>query len=439
VHDLAPAAARGTAWLDDGAIAYAAADGRLMRRRNDRSTPLTTLRPGDRRHEWPSRAPGGLVYIAAREDGRRVIRRVTGGTTRELGTTDGHALIVDDILLHVRGGALLAQRLDSDGGPAGRATVLATNVGTAEGRALVAASPRLLLVSAAATRARELVWIDEHGARGPTASDRADYWQVRLSPDDRTAAVTQLEPQLRTLDVFLLPLVPGSVASGLSLALAADTDPVWSSDGLRIVYRSLQGGQPQLVSRLVATIGAPVEPVLRSGTDQVPTDWFGASTAGDVLFHAAGARPDTDLQLLDRATGATRAIAASGFNESDGRWSPDRQWLAFVSDEFGQPDVFVQLWPAGGRVRVSAAGGTRPRWGMDGRTLYFLRGNAIARVAVSAGATPSASPPADVATVAGIRDFDAAHRTPRLIAIVPVDEPRPLDARALVDWKNAVP
>ena len=41
----------------------------------------------------------------------------------------------------------------------------------------------------------------------------------------------------------------------------------------------------------------------------------------------------------------------SRFNESDGRWSPDGRRLAYVSDEFGQPDVFVQPWPAGGRVR----------------------------------------------------------------------------------------
>ena len=431
---------RGVAALDDGSLVFAAAaGGTLTRLRDGASVAATRLQPGDREHAWPARAPGGFVYVAVRGDGRRVMRLDRGGATRDLGTTDGHALVAGSILLHVRGGALLAQRLDDSGAPAGRAVALATDVGTASGRSLVAASSRLLLLAAAATRARELVWLEADGTRGPAASERGDYWQVRVSPDDRAAAVTMLEPQLRTLDVFLQPLVPGAVATGLSLALAADTDPVWSPDGRRVMFRSLLDGQPQLLSRAAGTPGAEVEPVFRSGTDAVPTDWRGTGTTSEVLFHGPGARADTDVILLRHPSHTARTIAGSGFNESDGRWSPDLRWLAYVSDEFGQPDVFVQRWPAGGRVRVTAAGGLRPRWGAEPGALYFLRGDAIARVTVSDGDTPSVSAPADVARVPGIRDFDAAHRSRRLLAVLPGSGARPVDARALVDWQTAVP
>jgi len=141
--------------------------------------------------------------------------------------------------------------------------------------------------------------------------------------------------------------------------------------------------------------------------------------------------------VLDRASGASRAVAASRFNESDGRWSPDGRRLAYVSDEFGQPDVFVQDWPAGGRVRVSSAGGSKPRWGHDGRSLFFLRGSEIVRVAVALEPL-SVSAPAAVASAPGIRDFDAAHRGDRLLAILPAQAATP-DIRALVDWQSAVP
>ena len=147
-----------------------------------------------------------------------------------------------------------------------------------------------------------------------------------------------------------------------------------------MLFRSLLDGQPQLFSRAVGVPGAEIEPVYRSGSDTVPTDWRGASTAGDVLFHDPGARGDTDVLAARSRDAAPRApVAGSGFNESDGRWSPDGRWLAYVSDEFGQPDVFVQQWPGGGRVRVTAAGGIKPRWGADGGTLYFLRGDADRR------------------------------------------------------------
>jgi len=128
----------------------------------------------------------------------------------------------------------------------------------------------------------------------------------------------------------------------------------------------------------------------------------------------------------------------SRFNESDGRWSPDGRALAYVSDEFGQPDVFVQVWPTGGRVRVSSAGGSHPRWTRDGRTLFFLRGAEIVRVALTLDPL-SVSAPTSVVTVPGVRDFDAAHRSDRLLAILPAQTATSTEIRALVDWQSGVP
>ena len=425
----------GVAWLDDGALVVGtAAAPTLTLHRDGRQTAATALTPGDKAHIWPSPCPGGFVYIAVRTDGRRVIRRSVNGTTLDLGTTDSDARVVGPVLLHVRGGALLAQRLDDGGAPIGRATALVTTAGTVDGRALVAASSRLLLVSPPATRARELVWINADGSRGAAASDHGDYWQVRVAPDDRAAAVTLLEPQLRTLDVYTVPLQPGSVTMGVTLALAADSDPVWSPDGASVLFRSLQGGSPRLYSRLAGRQGAPIDPVPATERSTVPSDW--RSGAG-VLTQSATARGDTDLFVLDPATGISRAFVASRFNESDGRWSPDGRSLVYVSDEFGQPDVFVQPWPRGGRVRVSSAGGSRPRWGRDGRSLFFVRGAELVRVTLTLDPL-SVSAPATVAPARGLRDFDTAHRSDRLLAILPVQTAPRTEIRALVDWQSAV-
>ena len=426
----------GVAWLDDGALAVGTTGtATLTLHRDGRRTAATTLSPGDKVHIWPSPCPGGFVYIAVRTDGRRVIRRSVNGTTLDLGVTDGDARVVGSVLLHVRGGALLAQRLGDDGTPIGRATALVTAAGTVDGRALVTASSRLLLVSPPATRARELVWIDADGVRGAAASDHGDYWQVRVAPDDRAAAVTLLEPQLRTLDVYTVPLQPGGVTMGVTLALAADSDPVWSPDGASILFRSLQGGAPRLYSRLAGRQGVPIDPVPASEPSAVPSDWRAGT---GVLVHAATARGDTDIFVLDRAAGSSRPVVTSRFNESDGRWSPDGRSLAYVSDEFGQPDVFVQPWPSGGRVRVSSAGGSRPRWGRDGRSLFFLRGAELVRVTLTLDPL-SVSAPTTVAPVRGLRDFDTAHRSDRLLAILPAQTQPLTEVRALVDWQTAVP
>jgi Tol biopolymer transport system component len=423
----------GVAWLDDGRLVFAApAAATLTVIRDGRQTAATTLQAGDTTHVWPAPAPDGFVYIAVRTDGRRVIRFVRDGASSDLGTTDGHAIVAASIVLHVRGGALLAQRLDPGRGAlAGRAVALVTPAGTADGRALVAASARLLLVSPPATRARELVWLEPGGARG-VASDHGDYWQVRLAPDDRTAAVTLLEPQLRTLDVYTVPLQPGRVTMGVSLALAADTDPVWRPDGRAILFRSLQGGAPGLYMRATGRQGVPIEPLANTEAAAVPSDW---SARAGMLITAPTPRGDTDLFTV--TDGASRPVVTSRFNESDGRWSADGRLLAYVSDEFGQPDVFVQPWPQGGRVRVSSAGGSRPRWGRDSRSLHFLRGTEIVRSMVTSDPL-SASPPDVVAAAAGLRDFDTARRSDRVLAILPAAARTAPEIRALVDWRSAV-
>lgn len=57
-------------------------------------------------------------------------------------------------------------------------------------------------------------------------------------------------------------------------------------------------------------------------------------------------------------------------------WSPDGRWLAYVSDETGQPEVFVEsVEPNGGRWRISTDAGTAPRWSADGSRVFHLSAN----------------------------------------------------------------
>jgi eukaryotic-like serine/threonine-protein kinase len=61
--------------------------------------------------------------------------------------------------------------------------------------------------------------------------------------------------------------------------------------------------------------------------------------------------------------------------ESQGQLSPDGRWLAYVSDESGQSDVYVRPFPSGaGRWKVSTGRqpSREPRWRRDGKELLFL-------------------------------------------------------------------
>jgi hypothetical protein len=53
--------------------------------------------------------------------------------------------------------------------------------------------------------------------------------------------------------------------------------------------------------------------------------------------------------------------------------SPDGRWMAYMSDESGKYQIYVQSYPTlGNKKPVSADVGLYPKWRRDGRELYFL-------------------------------------------------------------------
>ena len=434
------AEAAGAAWSDDGSVLVGRTRGAIERWRAGQASPATRLQPGDVGHRFPSRVDAiAWLYVAERADGRRVVRLVRDGSERTLTDADGHAMAANGWLIYPRGGALLAQRLREDGTVAGRARPLVVGVGVSPGgRTFAALSPRVAVFAPPTNQQHHLQWFDAGGGTGAIASEPGDYWQVRLSPDDRQAAVTMLEPLLRTLDVYVLRGGSGAPVP-VTLGLAADTDPVWSPDGRRLLFRSVRNGQARLFTREVGIAGAAEDlllapPAAAAFANILPSDW---SPSGEILFSAtAGSRPSTDVFRAPASPREPAPALATGFNESGARLSPDGRWVAYVSDESGQPDVYVSGWPQGPRVRVSQAGGSHPRWA--GTSLYFLRADEVLRTGRTPGAPASFDVPQRVLALPGIRDFDVSHAGVRLLAVVPAAAPRPPDAGAIVDWASAL-
>jgi hypothetical protein len=60
------------------------------------------------------------------------------------------------------------------------------------------------------------------------------------------------------------------------------------------------------------------------------------------------------------------------FNINSYRISPDGHWVAYQSDESGQPEIYITSFPEGiGKWRVSSGGGFWPVWRGDGKELFY--------------------------------------------------------------------
>jgi Tol biopolymer transport system component len=139
--------------------------------------------------------------------------------------------------------------------------------------------------------------------------------------------------------------------------------PVWSPDGSRLAFSGSDG----LYEQPILTGGEPRPIVTPPGAEPGPlTDW---SRDGRFLLCT---NEDIAVVPLD-GRGEPVTVVATEFVEKDGVFSPDGKWIAYTSNESGEPQIYVQRFPgAAGRVRVSTAGGGMARWRGDGREIFYL-------------------------------------------------------------------
>ena len=72
------------------------------------------------------------------------------------------------------------------------------------------------------------------------------------------------------------------------------------------------------------------------------------------------------------------------FAERVGIFSPDGHWMAYVSEESGRREIFVQPYPGpGGKWQISTEGGNEPVWNRNGRELFYRNGNKMMVVEVT--------------------------------------------------------
>jgi Tol biopolymer transport system component len=440
---------RGGAWTADGVIIFAPGSGPLMRVAAAGGTPeqVTTVDGPRGAHAWPGVLPDPqrFVYSASAGIGEKnespaLALSMDTGESRVIVQNGWSAAFARGYLFFVQGTSLIAQpfdarRLEATGDV--RRVPGADEVGgsPSEGAAF-SVSNDVLVYRAGRPTLSQLLWFDRRGEMIANAHEPGDYWQFSLSPDGSRVAVARLDPRDGSSNIWLLDPRRG-IDSRATLGRSRDAFPVWSPDARRIAFASDRGGSVGIY--VTAADGGGKEEQLLSLQEParpIPTDWSHDGRA--LLYSAASPKTASDLLMLP-LDGERKAlpIVNGAFNESDGRFSPDVRYVAYVSDESGRNEVYVQTFPpAEGKWQISAGGGTRPRWRRDGRELFFLSpdGMLMSVEIQKTASAPQLGPPRMLLPLHGADDYEISPDGQRILAKAKFRERGDNDLQVVLNW-----
>jgi len=335
------------------------------------------LEPDEARKEvrvsWPRILPEGrgFLYLSRDDESKTALMWVQPGKPpRTIAPLESRFEIMEpDLLVFVRDGALLVQRLDLVAGRlVGTPNPVAPSVGyfSTTGWAGFAVSPGGNLFFLSKGTSRRLLWLNRSGQPDGETGRHEDYYRVSLSPDGGRLATSK---RSGSFDLWLLDLAR-NVEARISSSDAADISASWLPDGTAIVYSSIRGRAQQVIRRNLVT-----------GKEEVllPSDRFQESTdisrdgrqlayierGKDGRFHAW----TLQLEGERRPTMLFKADSEQDFV----RFSRDGKFVAYCSDESGQWEAYVApLENPNAQVPLSQHGATLLRWRRDGREILFL-------------------------------------------------------------------
>ncbi len=307
----------------------------------------------------------------------------------------------------------------------------------------VAADGTLVYLDSYGSGQQQLVWLDRGGEKtGEIGEAQEGIGDPALSPDGRLVAVKATEGSNE--DVWVYDIARG-VRTRVSSAPERDRRPVWSPAGDEVAFTSDRAGNDDIF--LGQADGSGEEKVLAEAprSEQL-SDW--SRDGKYLLYHLNDPETGYDLWYLERNEDGSgwepHPFLQTPFNQFVPRFSPDGRYVAYVSDESGQDEVYVQPFPEGDRkVTVSSNGGTKVRWSRDGKELFYVERQTLVAVSVSSGASFSVGSATRLFEHQGLRPgtnyapYDVSADGQRFILAEPVGEradvPEP-SIRVVMNW-----
>jgi len=259
----------------------------------------------------------------------------------------------------------------------------------------ISSSGALVYIPGKLTGARRLVWVSRNGEEQILAASPRNYENPRVSPDGRRVAVSIAEDDIQT---WLYDFSRDTLTR-LTFGGNSNDMPAWTPDGNRIAFRSNREGPENIFWQFSDGSGG-LERLTTSKHDQVPRSF---SPNGQLLAFVED-DPNTGfgiwvLRLIDPSAGPGQSRKAepflkTPFTESVPNFSPDGHWLAYVSDESGRKEIYVQPYPGpGGKYQIPTDDGSEPVWNPNGKELFYRSGDKMMAVEIATQPSFSAGKP----------------------------------------------
>ena len=392
--------ARGASWGRDEHIVFVPGlNAGLWRVSADGGTPEQLTQPdfGENgyAHVWPQHLPDGRHVLFTVWDSKtpRVLDLETGRTNKaragnpggDMYLSSGHLIYAD----YLGSGSLLAAPFDiQELAVNGSAIPVLDDVrnfqsGSARPFIAVSQTGTAVYVTHKIGEAA-LMWVDRDGDITPIQSSERVFAGVRLSPDGNMAVFHDEQGNLWSLDIRRASV---DMLAGDTLHASR---PIWHPDGERVTASSNDAGSWDLYEIDVAERGEPRALLVRD-FDQFAASWSGN---GQLLAYTES-HPQTgsDIWVLPSEEEPV-PVLQTGANETSPRFSPDGRFLAYLSDESGQLQVYLRSYPEGKVLGISIEGGEEPVWSRDGRELFFRQGDQLLAVTLTTEPELAVSAPA---------------------------------------------
>lgn len=376
---------RGGTWSRDNAILFCPNTSTglfLVSASGGTPTAVTELQAGEVSHRWPIFLPDGRHYLYfAGVDVKGELSIYAGSLDskerkRLIPAESNLSYVPPGYLLYVRGGNLLAHSFDAkEMKLSGEPFLVAENIEYFANiwSALFSVSENgvLLYQTRSVSSLPQLSWFDRIGKQMGILGLPADQRNPRISPDGKRVALDMVDSETANNDIWIYETT-GGIPKRFTPGAEFEATPIWSPESDRISFVRLFGSSSGLSVKNSG--GESSEQTFSKMSGEIsPTDW---SPDNRYILCSVNEPGISNLELwLQPIEGDQKPVPflQTSFSVSQGQFSPDGRWVAYVSNETGKWEVYVTPFPAAGaNWKVSSSGGMEPRWRRDGKELYYM-------------------------------------------------------------------